>query len=80
MGRKERPPLARLVRTKRLLAELSQEELAARAGVSRSLIAMVEAGIEPSIRSLKKIAGALGISGAELSAVLLAHEKEGGTQ
>lgn len=74
MARKKRPPLAKLVRTKRLLADMSQEEVATKAGVSRSLVAMVEAGGQPSIRTLKKIATVLGISPAELSAVLLAEE------
>lgn len=44
----------------RRLNNLTQEQLAARAGVSRSLIAMVEAGrVQMSIKTAKKIASIL---------------------
>lgn len=66
--------LATLIRVKRAEKRWSQADLAAKAGVSRSLVAYVENGGRPSISTLKKLATALGISVFELSAVLLTEE------
>lgn len=66
--------LATLIRVKRAEKRWSQADLAAKAGVSRSLVAYVENGGRPSISTLKKLATALGISVSELSAVLLTEE------
>ena len=48
---------------------LSQEQLAAAAGLDRSFISLVERGIQsPNIVVLLKLAEVLGVSGAELIA------------
>jgi transcriptional regulator with XRE-family HTH domain len=50
-------------------AEISQEELGGRAGLSRNSIGSVERGeFEVGVESLSRIAGALGISLAEFFA------------
>lgn len=50
------------------------------AGVSRSLIAVIETGLgEPSLSTLKKIAQVLDISMSELSAALLTDTKQEAT-
>ncbi len=51
----------------RRLAALTQEELAARAGVDRVTIVMFEKGKrEPHPKTLRAIAGALGVAPAKL--------------
>jgi transcriptional regulator with XRE-family HTH domain len=50
------------VRHHRKLADLSQEELAARAGMERSYVSDLERGVRnPSVRALGRLAEALGI-------------------
>lgn len=59
--------LGRNVRTIRLEAGLSQEELAFRAGLKRSYLSDLERGTRnPSVRALGRIADALGIAPSEL--------------
>ena len=50
------------IRTLRASAGLKQHELAARAGVSASMLSLIESGKrEPTIPMLRSIAGALGV-------------------
>tara|TARA_R110002124_G_scaffold238531_1_gene403785 strand:- start:9969 stop:10190 length:222 start_codon:yes stop_codon:yes gene_type:complete len=59
--------LGRNVRTIRLEAGLSQEELAFRAGLKRSYLSDLERGTRnPSVRALGRIADALGLAPSEL--------------
>ncbi|KLR72077.1 hypothetical protein ABH20_18370 [Geobacillus sp. T6] len=67
--------LATLIRVKRAEKRLSQQEVARMAGVSRSFVSMVESGkTRVRVQSLRKLARALDISAAELSAVLMTME------
>ncbi|HQE19899.1 MAG TPA: helix-turn-helix transcriptional regulator [Aggregatilineales bacterium] len=53
----------------RVQSGLTKEQLAARAGVSQSSLHYIETGVNsPSVRTLSKIAKALGVSIAELLA------------
>jgi transcriptional regulator with XRE-family HTH domain len=62
--------LGNFIRSQRQLAKLSLRDLAERARVSNPYLSQIERGLhEPSVRVLKSIAGALGVSGE----VLLAH-------
>lgn len=55
------------LRQERLLAELSQEELAERASLHRSEIGLLERGLrEPRVSTVVKLANALSIPAAEL--------------
>lgn len=61
-----RPPGAakgfgKSVQTKRLERGWSQDELAENAGVSRPTVSRVELGHEPSMRTARKLAAALGL-------------------
>ena len=61
--------LGRFIRLQRGLARLSLRELAARAKVSNPYLSQVERGMhQPSVRVLKSIAAALGISAETLLA------------
>ncbi len=63
------PRLGRIVRKYRVAAGLSQEALADKAGLHRTYISLLERGLRsPSIDTLRQVAGALGISTAELVA------------
>jgi transcriptional regulator with XRE-family HTH domain len=48
--------LGRYVRRSRLLADLSQRQLAAMAGVSQSMVSRVERGVEPAVEVARLIA------------------------
>jgi transcriptional regulator with XRE-family HTH domain len=59
--------LGKTVRDTRVRLDLTQKELAERAGMSTTGVAMIERGErQPTVDSLEKIAGALGLSVAEL--------------
>lgn len=61
------PRLGRSVRKYRLAARLSQEQLADRARLHRTYISLLERGLRnPSVDTLRQIAGALGVASAEL--------------
>jgi len=69
--------LGKLIRKARRMRDLTQEEVAQMAGISRSLVASIETGIStPSLATLKKIALALDIPSSELSAALLIESKQ----
>jgi transcriptional regulator with XRE-family HTH domain len=52
--------LGQVIKRRREAAELSQEELAERAGVHRTYVSQLERGIKsPSVRILDRMAGAL---------------------
>lgn len=58
-----------VLRRYRLQSDVSQEELAYRAGVDRTYISRLERGIrQPTITTLLGLANALGVSAAELVA------------
>jgi len=64
---KHRRLLGEAVRAKRKQAELSQERLAEKAGLSTVFISRIERGIEsPSVDNLVKIAKALGARARDL--------------
>lgn len=68
--------IGEVVRTLRVAAGLKQTDLAERAGVSTSSISLVEAGRrEPTIKWLRSIAPALGVSAAVLFAAALALDE-----
>lgn len=59
----------RVVRRKRLAADLSQEALSAAAGLHRTYVGLLERGLRmPSIRVAKKVAEALGTTVGEFLA------------
>lgn len=59
----------RVVRRRRLAADLSQESLSATAGLHRTYVGLLERGLRmPSILVAKKVAEALGTTMAELLA------------
>ncbi len=59
--------LGRLIKTLREGAELTQEQLAAKAGVDHSYISLLENGQRmPTIKTADKIARALGVTLADL--------------
>lgn len=61
------PIFGSILKRRRMLANVSQEELAFRAGVDRTFISRLERGIrQPTITTLIGLGEALGISGAEL--------------
>lgn len=67
MGRDPRALLGERVRALRRLQRISQEELAARAGVHRTYLGGVERGERnPSLRNIARIAAGLGVAAAEL--------------
>lgn len=74
----ESPQLGDLIRRFRLTAGLSQEELAARAGLSTRGISDLERGLRtsPHLETLRLLASALGLSENERSAMLAAARPE----
>lgn len=52
----------KVVQTTRLECGWSQSELAAQAGVSRPTVSRIELGDEPSMRTARKLAAALGLA------------------
>ena len=65
------PPIAlgRALREFRLAAGLSQEQLALTSGVQRNFISLIETGQnQPTITTIFKLAGALGVKPSELVA------------
>lgn len=62
-----RDTLARNVRLRRARLRISQEELAARAGVDRTTVSNVERGVyDTGLDTIEKLAGAFGIAPEEL--------------
>lgn len=61
---KDPGPLARNVRAARHAADLGQERLAAKAGVSVGTVSKIERGVsqQPDLATLEAIAGALGVN------------------
>jgi transcriptional regulator with XRE-family HTH domain len=60
-----------IVRSQRLSAGLSQEELAHRSGLHRTYVTDVERGARnPSLNSIKKLSDALGVPLSELFALV----------
>jgi transcriptional regulator with XRE-family HTH domain len=71
--------LARAVRELRLAREMSQEELAARSGLHRTWIGILERGkINPTWGSTKKVAKGLGIAHSALATLEEGLNAEGG--
>jgi transcriptional regulator with XRE-family HTH domain len=67
----DRVELARLlgaeIRCRRLLAGLTQEQLAEKSGVSRTYLARLETGRQdPTLSTLEKLAKALGVKASRL--------------
>ena len=59
--------LAENIKYYRSQLEMTQEELASRAGINRSYLAGIESGRRnPSARTMEKLAGALSVSPADL--------------
>lgn len=59
--------ISKIIRQQRILLDLTQDELAKKAGVSPTLICRIERGERsPSARNLRKLANVLGISEIEL--------------
>lgn len=65
-----RSALASRIRSLRLAAGLSSAALAARAGVATSTVIRLEAGQSGAIESIAAVAGALGLTPAELMAAV----------
>ena len=62
-ARRQLQALGELIKARRMQAELSLRELAARTNVSNPYLSQIERGLhEPSVRVLKAIAGALNLS------------------
>ena len=67
VGRAQVEKLGRIIRERRVQAELSLRDLAARTNVSNPYLSQVERGLhQPSVRVLKAIAGALNMSAEAL--------------
>jgi len=61
--------VGKAIKRVRVQSGLTQEQLAARASVSQSSLHYIETGVNsPSVRTLSKIAGALGVPVADLLA------------
>jgi transcriptional regulator with XRE-family HTH domain len=72
------PALGRAVQALRQKAGLSQEALAARAGLDPSSIARVEAGqVDPTWGSMRRIASGLGVPLEELAELAETLEESG---
>lgn len=70
--------LGEFIRSQRLQARMSLRDLAAKANVSNPYISQIERGLhEPSVRVLRSIAQALGMSADVLLAQLGLHRPEG---
>ena len=67
VGRSQVEKLGRIIRERRVQAELSLRDLAARTNVSNPYLSQIERGLhQPSVRVLKAIAGALNMSAETL--------------
>ena len=67
VGRSQVEKLGRIIRERRVQAELSLRDLAARTNVSNPYLSQIERGLhQPSVRVLKAIAGALNMSAEAL--------------
>ncbi|KKN80795.1 hypothetical protein LCGC14_0326010 [marine sediment metagenome] len=68
MSRKKKPQsIGQRIKAMRLAAELSQEALAEAAGIKQSYLSRIEGSDhDPQVRTLKKLAGALGVEVSEL--------------
>ena len=61
--------LGRVIRKAREAAGLTQEELAAQAGIHRTYVSLLERDLKsPTVAVLARIAGAIGVSAASLLA------------
>jgi len=70
-------PLGECIKSLRAAAGLQQRELAARVGISKSMLSLVEAGKrEPTVSLLRDIGKALNIPTSVLFAVALAEDDE----
>jgi transcriptional regulator with XRE-family HTH domain len=66
--------LGNVIRRLRLASAMSQGELAARAGISASLLSLIEKNRrEPTLRGLRRIATSLGVPSGVLFAVALSN-------
>jgi predicted transcriptional regulator len=70
------PPTPQELRTLRKKANLTQKQLAARAGLSQALIARIEAGaVDPRVSTLKKILNVLNeVSSTKITAKNIMHQ------
>lgn len=76
MARSSSPAIGPVLRAFRLQRELSQEEMAAKAGLHRNYIGGIERGEKsPTIKSVGRILAVLGVSWTELGAALDAEGK-----
>lgn len=77
-GTEQLQALGEFIRSQRLQARMSLRDLAAKANVSNPYISQIERGLhEPSVRVLRSIAQALGMSADVLLAQLGLHRPEG---
>ncbi|MCU0273116.1 MAG: helix-turn-helix domain-containing protein [Acidimicrobiales bacterium] len=77
-GTEQLQALGAFIRSQRLQARMSLRDLAAKANVSNPYISQIERGLhEPSVRVLRSIAQALGMSADVLLAQLGLHRPEG---
>ena len=59
--------IGRRLKNRRLRAGLTQEELARKAGTTQTTVARIERdAVEPEVTTIRKLAGALGITPADL--------------
>jgi len=66
MTRPDTYPVGEVVRSLRLGLDITQSELAYRAGVALATVQRVERGRMPSVTNLHRLAAALGVPVAEL--------------
>ncbi len=77
-GTEQLQALGAFIRSQRLQARMSLRDLAAKANVSNPYISQIERGLhEPSVRVLRSIAQALGMSADVLLAQLGLHRPDG---
>ncbi len=77
-GTEQLQALGEFIRSQRLQARMSLRDLAAKANVSNPYISQIERGLhEPSVRVLRSIAQALGMSADVLLAQLGLHRPDG---
>jgi transcriptional regulator with XRE-family HTH domain len=65
-AKRETGAMADRIRSARAKAGLTQEGLARRAELTSAAISRIERGVAPRVRTLKRIAAALGVPAAEL--------------
>jgi transcriptional regulator with XRE-family HTH domain len=71
----------RVLRERRLAAGLSQEKLALEADVDRTFVSLLErGGRQPTLSTLWRLAGALGIGPSELIGAVERQQKSGRRQ